>query len=68
MNESVTVSANMSNTDGVRPLHIASLHGFEHVVLLLIKRAGADPNVKTKVNERTPLHLGCQYNHIEVTT
>lgn len=65
VNESISINANMSNQDGVCALHVASLHGYEKIVNLLLKRAGADPNVKTKTNQRTPLHLACQYNNIE---
>ena len=61
-----TLSANLSNAEGVRPLHVAALHGFERIVHLLITRAAADPNVQTLANRRTPLHLACQYNHVEV--
>jgi len=56
----------MCNEDGVGALHVASLHGSEEVVRLLLLRANADANVKTKSNHRTPLHLAVQYNNIEV--
>ncbi|XP_066923620.1 ankyrin repeat domain-containing protein 27-like [Clytia hemisphaerica] len=65
VNETVTLSANMCNSDGVSALHVASLHGNENIVKLLVGKASADPNVKTKTNCRTPLHLACQYNNIE---
>ena len=66
INETVTLSANMPNTEGVRALHVASLHGNDDIVKLLIRRANADPNVKTRANSRTALHLACQYNNVEV--
>ena len=56
----------MPNTEGVRALHVASLHGNDDIVKLLIRRANADPNVKTRANSRTALHLACQYNNVEV--
>ena len=61
----VTLNANSFNSEGVRPLHIASIHGFEDIVTILLKECAADPNVKTNANQRTPLHLACQYNNIE---
>ena len=57
----------MKNQDNIRPLHIACLHGHEKVARLLLKNANADPNVKSRKSERTPLHLACQYNNIEVS-
>ena len=66
MSETVSLSANMCNEDGVGALHVASLHGNEEIVKLLLSRGNVDANVKTKTNVRTPLHLAVQYNNIEV--
>ena len=66
VSEVVTINANTYNSEGVRPLHVASIHGYEDIVTILLKESAAEPNVKTNTNQRTPLHLACQYNNIEV--
>ena len=68
VNESVSQRVNMVNEDGVTCLHVASLHGYDRIVFLLLKHGGASPSSRTKKSLKTPLHLACQYNHVEVRT
>ena len=56
----------MANEDGVTCLHIASLHGYDRIVSMLLNHGGASANCRTKKSLKTPLHLSCQYNHVEV--
>ncbi|XP_065064505.1 ankyrin repeat domain-containing protein 27-like [Rhopilema esculentum] len=65
INESLNQIVNTANEDGVTCLHIASLHGYDRIVALLLNRGGAFPNCRTNVSLKTPLHLACQYNHFE---
>ena len=57
---------NMTNEDGVTCLHTASLRGYDRIVSLLLKQCGASANCRTRKSFKTPLHLACQYNHVEV--
>eukprot|EP00794_Sanderia_malayensis_P018918 gene18918-20822_t len=64
INESISQIVNMPNQDGVTCLHLAAIHGYDRIVSLLLKQAGALSNCRTKDTQKTPLHLACQYNHV----
>ena len=61
----MAVHANCCNHDGITPLHVATLRGYEDIASLLLRK-GASPCTKNHTHEQTPLHLACQYNHYKV--
>ncbi|XP_043491144.1 ankyrin repeat domain-containing protein 27-like isoform X1 [Polistes fuscatus] len=52
------------NDNGKTVLHVASTVGSLEIIQLLLD-AGADVNVKTKLEGHTPLHLACSANKIQ---
>eukprot|EP00013_Stygamoeba_regulata_P002142 CAMPEP_0177638160 /NCGR_PEP_ID=MMETSP0447-20121125/5343_1 /TAXON_ID=0 /ORGANISM="Stygamoeba regulata, Strain BSH-02190019" /LENGTH=1090 /DNA_ID=CAMNT_0019140109 /DNA_START=389 /DNA_END=3662 /DNA_ORIENTATION=- len=54
---------NLINKQGESPLHKAAFLGSELAVLLLL-RAGADPNIANPLNKMTPLHASCCLGHL----
>ncbi|XP_074646412.1 ankyrin repeat domain-containing protein 27-like [Tubulanus polymorphus] len=60
-----SLTVDTCNNDGSTALHIASRHGHDFLVLLLIKR-GANVIAKTKSQGCSPLHFASQYNKPKV--
>lgn len=56
---------NVRNSEGMTPLHIAVIRGYEEMTNLLLRR-GAHADAKNYTQLRAPLHLACQYNHPRV--
>ncbi|XP_048577160.1 ankyrin repeat domain-containing protein 27 [Nematostella vectensis] len=59
------VHANCTNADGITPLHVAAVRGYEDITSLLL-RHGANPSHRDTRRQQTALHLACQYNHANV--
>eukprot|EP00392_Amoebophrya_sp_AT5.2_P008173 g8192.t1 len=55
---------NFQNHKGCTPLHEATVAG-SCVTLGVLLRAGADPNVPTKEEQRTPLHKACFHKFLD---
>ncbi|CAH3015022.1 unnamed protein product [Porites evermanni] len=53
---------NVRNGEGMTPLHIAAIRGYDEMTNLLLRR-GAQTDVKNYTQMRAPLHFACQYNH-----
>ncbi|XP_062997471.1 ankyrin repeat domain-containing protein 27 [Elgaria multicarinata webbii] len=58
------LGVNVTNQDGMTPLHAAALHGHADLVSLLLKH-GANIGAKD-ANRAVPLHLACQSGHFQV--
>lgn len=58
------LAINACNSLGETALHVASATGRIKMVQLLLD-AGANINVMTKPEDRTPLHLACLNNHVD---
>ena len=56
---------NVRNGEGMTPLHIAAIRGYDEMTNLLLRR-GAQTDVKNYTQMRAPLHFACQYNHPRV--
>ena len=56
---------NVRNGEGITPLHIAAIRGYDEMTNLLLRR-GAQTDVKNYTQMRSPLHFACQYNHPRV--
>ena len=52
---------NITNDDGLSPLHVAVNKQNISIVKLLLKY-GANPNIKSKLYHQTPLHLAIKNN------
>ena len=59
------IHANVRNAEGMTPLHVAAIRGFDEMTSLLLRR-GAQTDVKNYTQRRAPLHFACQYNHPRV--
>jgi len=59
------IHPNVRNSEGMTPLHIAAIRGYEEMTNLLLRR-GAQADVKNYTQMRAPLHFACQYNHPRV--
>lgn len=60
------IHPNVRNGEGMTPLHIAAIRGYEEMTNLLLRR-GAQTDVKNYTQMRAPLHFACQYNHPRVS-
>ncbi|RMC09030.1 hypothetical protein DUI87_14034 [Hirundo rustica rustica] len=58
------LSVNVSNQDGLTPLHVAALHGHGELASLLL-RHGASAGARN-AQLAAPLHLACQRGHCQV--
>ncbi|XP_061449947.1 ankyrin repeat domain-containing protein 27 [Rhineura floridana] len=58
------LGVNVTNPDGLTPLHVAALHGHAVLTSLLLKH-GANIGAKD-ANQAVPLHLACQNGHFQV--
>nr|XP_045009870.1 ankyrin repeat domain-containing protein 27 isoform X2 [Jaculus jaculus] len=58
------LSVNVTNQDGLSPLHVAALHGRADLVLLLVKH-GARVGARD-TSQAAPLHLASQKGHFQV--
>ncbi|XP_073234224.1 ankyrin repeat domain-containing protein 27-like isoform X1 [Porites lutea] len=56
---------NVRNGEGMTPLHMAAIRGYDEMTNLLLRR-GAQTDVKNYTQMRAPLHFACQYNHPRV--
>ncbi|RDD40279.1 Ankyrin repeat domain-containing protein 27 [Trichoplax sp. H2] len=53
-----------TDVKGYTSLHMAAIYGKSEIAAILLREGGANCNVKTKVELLTPLHLACQWNHV----
>jgi ankyrin repeat protein len=53
---------NTTNKNGETFLWLASRHGFEKCLSILLE-FGANPNIKTLFYEETPVYVACKYGH-----
>ncbi|XP_068693789.1 ankyrin repeat domain-containing protein 27-like [Montipora foliosa] len=60
-----TIHPNVRNGEGMTPLHVAAVRGYDEMTRLLLRR-GALTDAKNYTQMRAPLHFACQYNHPRV--